>query len=73
MSAATTLTSKPEQHADALEAERALEALWAELRKRASSSRPLPNLADLIGATYCSEAEVEELMRRFEAGEFRNE
>lgn len=46
---------------------------WEQLRHRVAEAGELPNVAKTLGSKPRSEADVEELMRRFEAGEFRNQ
>lgn len=51
---------------------RELERKWERLRNRVGQSQ-LPELAEILGTKDRSEEEVEEFLRRFEAGEFRNQ
>jgi hypothetical protein len=49
------------------------EEKWEQLRERITRAQPLPGLAEVLGSKSRSEEEVEALLRRFEAGEFRNQ
>jgi hypothetical protein len=49
------------------------QAQWDQLLERLTKAGPLPEVAEILESSAHSEEEVDSLMRRFEAGEFRNQ